>query len=62
MAESKVTIDPDKWVNRIDEMLGSGDYDWAEEFLTDVREQIVDKDTVSQKQTAAILNIRRSRQ
>lgn len=41
-------------------MIDKPDYDFALDFLSDIRDQILDKDFVTNRQTQAVLNIRRS--
>lgn len=62
MKNSKQEVQPryETWIHRLDEMIESGDYVFAEEFLTDVRETIEDKKDVTKNQMQAIMNIRRS--
>lgn len=62
MNPNKVEVDPQAWLNILDEMIESGEFIFAEEFLTSVREQVEEKWGITAKQRRAILNIRRSRQ
>ena len=41
-------------------MIDDKDYEFALDYLTDVRDQILDKDFITNRQTEAVLNIRRS--
>jgi len=41
-------------------MIDNKDYEFALDYLTDVRDQILDKDFITNRQTEAVLNIRRS--
>ena len=41
-------------------MIGNKDYEFALDYLTDVRDQILDKNFITNRQTEAVLNIRRS--
>lgn len=58
----KIEPDPDSWIRVLNEMLQADEYDFAAEYLEDVREQVAEKRTITKKQTNAILNIRRSAQ
>lgn len=57
--ETKIVPNPKVWSNVLKKMLSSGEYDFAEEFLEDVLEQIQEEDFITTKQTTAIQNIRR---
>ena len=57
---NRVKPDPEKWITLLDDMIESGEFIFAEEFLTSVREQVEEKGTITAKQTSAVLNIRRS--
>ena len=41
-------------------MIDNKDYEFALDYLADVRDQILDKDFITNRQTEAVLNIRRS--
>lgn len=53
-------IEPEFYIRRIDKMLESGDYEFAREYLTDVREFIEKENRFTPKQVEAIGNIKRS--
>lgn len=54
--------DPEVWLRIIDRMLDDPKYAFAKDFLTDVKEQTEEKHAITNKQTQAVLNIRRSAQ
>lgn len=58
----QIKPDPKKWLRVVDQMLGDPDFEFAEEYLTSVKEFIEVNDRITNKQTAAILKIRRSAQ
>ena len=58
----EIKPDPDKWIAVLDQMIESGDYIFAEDFLTDVREYAETNNVITNNQTKAILKIRRSTQ
>lgn len=60
MTKQEITPRVESWINTLNEMIESGEYVFAEEFLMDVREQCEEKGEITKNQTAAILNIRRS--
>ena len=45
----------------IDELLGSGEYDWAEDTLDGIASWVADKKHCTDKQYSAVKNIERSR-
>ena len=47
-------------IERIDEMVGSGDYDWAEDTLTGIRDTVEEREHCSERQTEAVDNIEES--
>lgn len=59
-SEEKIKPDPRSWIRLLDEMIESGDFIFAEEFLTDVREYVSENKRITDNQTKAILKIRRS--
>lgn len=52
-------LKPDFQIRRIDRMLKSGDYDWAEDTLKGIRSTIKNTDEVTKGQVRAIGNIQR---
>lgn len=60
MAQKLIKPDVEKWVPLLDEMIESGDFIFAEEFLVSVREYAEENGEITNNQTAAILKIRRS--
>lgn len=58
--EKKVKPDPEAWLRILNEMIESGEFIFAEEYLVSVRDQVEEKHEITTKQTAAVLNIRRS--
>lgn len=60
MTGGKVKTDPKAWLRVLNEMLESREFDFASEYLTDVRDQVEDTGRITTGQTKAILNIRRS--
>ena len=52
--------DPQTWLRIVNRMIDNKDYEFALDYLTDVRDQILDKDFITNRQTEAVLNIRRS--
>lgn len=62
MSKTKIKPDPKKWLRVVDQVLGDPDFEFAEEYLSSVKEFIEVNDRITNKQTAAILKIRRSAQ
>lgn len=62
MSRKQIKPDPKKWLRVVDEMLTDPDFEFAEEYLSSVKEFIEVNDRITNKQTAAILKIRRSAQ
>lgn len=60
IGRSKIKVDPDAWIRILDEMIESGEYVFAKDYLTSVRTQVEDKRTITKKQMNGIQNIRRS--
>ena len=50
-------IDVDYWEETVEEMISSGDYDFAEGFLTDVLNSIRYTGVVTKRQIEAVENI-----
>lgn len=47
-------------LKEIDEMMVSGDYDFAEDTLSGIAEWVEEKEHITEKQIAAVDNIKRS--
>jgi hypothetical protein len=47
-------------IERIDEMVNSGDYDWAEDTLTGIRDTVEERQHCSERQVEAVDNIEES--
>lgn len=60
--KKEIKSDPESWLRILNEMIESGEFIWAEDFLVSVRDQVEEKGEITKKQTAGILNIRRSGQ
>ena len=58
--QTTIRPDPQTWLRIINRMIDKPDYDFALDFLSDIRDQILDKDFITNRQTQAVLNIRRS--
>lgn len=48
------------YIRILDEMIESGEFVWAEDTLTGIRETIEEKDEITTNQMQAIFNIRRA--
>jgi len=61
-SETKKEVEPryEAWERILDEMIESGEFVWAEETLTGIRDTIIEKKDVTKNQMQAIHNIRRS--
>lgn len=62
MDKSTIIPDPQKWIKILDKMLADKKFKFAQDFLSDVRQQVELKDEITLEQTKAVLNIRRSTQ
>lgn len=58
---TQVKPDPDAWINIIDRMLEKEKYQFAKDFLTELKTKVQEEDVITTGQTTAIMNIRRSK-
>jgi hypothetical protein len=56
----KIKPNPSSWKRLLQEMIDDKDFEFAYEFLTDVLNYIEANGRITDKQTAAVLKIRRS--
>lgn len=56
--EEKLELDSSFWEEDIEEMLESGDFDFCEDFLSDVLRSISYSGIITKRQIAAIENIK----
>ena len=62
MTKRTITPDPTAWLRTINLMLDDPDFEFAREYLEDVKEFVKDNNRITTGQTKSILKIRRSAQ
>ena len=55
------TCDWESFAEEIDEMLESGDYDWAAETLEGIRDTVTQREHCTERQREAVENISKAR-